>query len=68
MSSCSGSRRQLAHASSPDPDPTASSLSSARWRLVEGFLHLVAVMGLAMLAAGGAVVGLIWFSMRLPNG
>jgi hypothetical protein len=31
-------------------------------------LHIVAVMGLAMLAAGGAVVGLIWFSMCLPNG
>jgi len=68
MSSCSECRQQLAIASSPDSDPAESSLPSGRWRLVEGFLHVVAVMGLAMLAAGGAVLGLIWFSMRLPNG
>jgi hypothetical protein len=68
MSSCSECRQQLANASSPVFDPAVSSLPSTGWRLVEGFLHVVAVMGLAMLAAGGAVVGLIWFSMRLPNG
>lgn len=37
-------------------------------RLVESLLHVVAALCLGLLAAGSAVVGLIWFSMRLPNG
>jgi hypothetical protein len=37
-------------------------------RLAAGFLHLMAALGLGMLAAGSLVVALIWFSLQLPNG
>jgi hypothetical protein len=37
-------------------------------RLAEHALHVAAVLSLGMLAAACAVIGLIWFSMHLPNG
>jgi hypothetical protein len=37
-------------------------------RLAEGALHVAAVLSLGMLAVACAVLGLIWFSMGLPNG
>jgi hypothetical protein len=37
-------------------------------RLAEHALHVIAVLSLGMLAAACAVIGLIWFSMGLPNG
>ncbi len=53
--------------SSTAQGPLSSRLAAGR-RLAEGFLHILAAMGLGVLAAGGVLVALIWFSMHLPNG
>jgi hypothetical protein len=37
-------------------------------RLAVGAIHVAAVLSFGMLAAAFAVIGLIWFSMGLPNG
>ena len=61
-------RPELANAFPSHSSDMIPSRSSGWERLAAGFLHLMAALGLGMLAAGSLVVALIWFSLRLPNG
>ena len=47
---------------------TTSDPVSGWIRMAQGFLHILTALGIGALAAGGVLVALIWFSMRLPNG
>lgn len=67
MLSCADRTQDRANLSSVGSiAPTAAARGIAR--LAAGALHIAAVLSLGMLAAVCAVIGLIWFSMGLPNG